>query len=95
VKRITFARALPGYRLRLRYDDGVEGAVDLSADVGKGVFSLWCDPEAFARFRVSEDGRSVIWSEAVDACADALYLTLTGLAPEDLFPALKQTPSYA
>jgi hypothetical protein len=86
---------LPGYRLHLRFDDGVEGAVDLSADVGKGVFSIWRDPEAFARFRVEEGGRAIVWSDEVDACADALYLEITGMTAEELWPSLKQAPAYA
>jgi hypothetical protein len=95
MKRITFAQALPGCRLQLRYDDGVEGIVDLSADVGKGVFSIWHDPEVFARFRVERDGRAIVWSDEVDVCADALYLEITGMTAEELWSASKQAPAYA
>ncbi|MCY2991862.1 MAG: DUF2442 domain-containing protein [Planctomycetota bacterium] len=47
--KLIQAEPLPGYRLRLRYADGVAGIVDLSRLVGKGVFQLWNDPEAFGR----------------------------------------------
>ena len=95
MKRIVFARALPGYRLQLRFDDGVEGAVDLSADVDKGVFSIWRDLEVFSRFRVERNGRALVWSDEVDACADALYLEITGMTAEELWSASKPASAYA
>lgn len=95
MKRIVFAQALPGYRLQLRYDDGVEGSVDLSADAGKGVFAIWRDPDVFARFRVERDGRALVWSDEVDACADALYLEITGMTSEALWSASRPSSVYA
>ena len=76
------------YRLQLTFDDGVGGVVDLSALVGKGVFSLWRDPVAFQRVRIGSSGE-LVWDDQVDLCADALYLKATGEKPEDIFPALK------
>ena len=81
-------RALPGYKLWLRYSDGVTGVVDLSYLVGQGVFSAWNDPSAFEKVRLGEHG-AVEWSNDIDLCPDALYLRITGKTPEDLFPNLK------
>ena len=36
-------RPLDDYRLWIKYSDGIEGVVDLSKYVGKGVFSAWSD----------------------------------------------------
>lgn len=97
MKRITSAQALPGYRLQLRYDDGVEGTVDLSADLDKGVFRAWRDPVFFKSVRC-ERGRRLVWGEGdseIDLCADALYLEITGLKPEDIIPALRQEAVHA
>ena len=33
-----------GYRIWLRYSDGVAGEIDLSHLVGKGVFKIWDEP---------------------------------------------------
>lgn len=85
MKRITFAQALPGCRLQLRFDDGVEGVVDLSAHVGKGVFAAWRDVEFFKRVRLGEFGE-LVWDGDIDLCPDALYLEVTGLTVEQLFP---------
>ncbi len=94
MKKVTELKALPGYRLWLRFDDGVEGAVDLSDKVGVGVFSLWQDPAAFAAVRIGEVG-DVVWSDQVDLCPDALYLKVTGLKPEELFPSLATQDVHA
>lgn len=88
------ATPLPGYRLRLRYQDGVEGEVDLSRFVGRGVFALWNDPGAFEQVRIGESGE-LVWSDQVDLCPDALYLEITGKSPEEAFPNLRKAQANA
>ena len=94
MKRISALKPLPNYRLWIRYRDGVEGAVDLSDYVGQGVFALWNDPAAFQAVRIGDFGQP-IWSDTVDLCPDALYLKVTGLRPEELFPALAVEDAHA
>ncbi|HPM79875.1 MAG TPA: DUF2442 domain-containing protein [Candidatus Anammoximicrobium sp.] len=88
------AEALPGYRLRVRYADGVTGDVDLSHLVGKGVFQLWNDPNAFARVSIGSAGE-LRWSDEVDLCADALYMEITGKEPDEVFPSLRRASVHA
>ncbi len=95
MKRIVFAEALPGYRLHLRYDAGVEGTVDLSAEVEKGVFEIWRDPEVFARFQIERNGRALVWPGEVDACADALCLEITGMTAEEQWSGKKPMSAHA
>ena len=75
--KITKVEPLAGYQLRLTYSDGVTGVVDLSHLVGKGVFRLWHDPQAFVHVTLGSGGE-LHWSDEVQLCADALYLELTG-----------------
>ena len=82
------------YRIWLRYADGVEGEVDLSHLVGKGVFAAWRERAFFERVHLGA-GRTIAWNEEIDLCPDALYLRLTGKRPEDLFPALEEQPAHA
>ena len=81
-------RALEPYRIWLRYDDGVEGEVDLSDVAGQGVFAAWEDHSFFAGVHLGPAG-SIAWSDRIDMCGDALYLEITGLTPEELFPRLR------
>src|SRR5436309_6223176 len=87
-------RPIRGYRLWLRYDDGAEGEIDLSDEVGIGVFSFWNDPKNFQKVSIGQGGQ-LSWSEDVDICADAMYLEITGRKPEDIFPALSKVRHVA
>lgn len=82
-------KALPKHRLWLRYDDGVEGEVDLSNLAGRGVFEAWDDPAFFASVRLGPHGE-IQWGDTIDLCPDATYIRLTGKSPEELFRRLKQ-----
>ena len=76
--------ALPGYKIRVRYEDGIEGEIDLSGYVGKGVFSAWDDLKFFDSVHVSPHG-SIAWNDEIELCPDSIYLELTGKTPEELF----------
>lgn len=94
MRKITKVKVLPGYHLELEFDDGVSGIVDLSEPVGKGVFALWRDPVFFEHVAIGSSGE-LVWGDKIDLCPDALYLKVTGKKPDELFPALRNLPSYA
>jgi hypothetical protein len=71
--RITKAQPLPGYRLHVRFDDGIEGEIDLSDLVGKGVFASWNDPAEFRKVFVDTESHTVAWPGGIDLCPDSLY----------------------
>lgn len=80
-------RALEPYRIWLRYDDGVEGEVDLSHKAGKGVFAAWQDRSFFADVRIGP-GDGVLWGDDIDLCPDAQYLKLKETSAPDNAAAL-------
>ena len=82
-------KALEGYCLWIKYSDGIEGVVDLSDLVGKGVFALWKDYREFQKVCIGAGG-AIAWGEEIDLCPDALYLRITGKKPEDLFSKLRE-----
>jgi hypothetical protein len=81
VIRPTHVEALPGYRIHLTYADGVEGVIDLSADVGRGVFAALCDEAFFRTVHLGQYGQ-VAWSEDIEICPDAAYEEITGKPAE-------------
>ena len=85
-------KALPDYRIWIRYSDGAEGEVDFSHLAGKGVFKLWNDYANFDRVYISEAG-AIAWNDDVEICPDATYMKLTGKSVEDLFPSLQPAAS--
>jgi hypothetical protein len=94
MRKICKVKVLPDYHLELKFDDGVSGTVNLSENVGKGVFALWRDPRVFEQVCIGSSGE-LVWGEQVDLCPDALYLKVTGKKPEDIFPALRDQPIHA
>lgn len=88
--KVLEVRALKGFRLWLRYDDRVEGEVDLSHLRGRGVFRAWDRPGVFESARLGPQGQ-VMWGADLELCPDSLYLKLTGKTPDQVFPALKKT----
>ena len=78
-------KALPQYRIWIRYDDGVRGEVDLSDLAGHGVFQVWTDPAVFNAVKLGSHG-AIEWSPDLDLCPDAMYLRLTGKGVQELFP---------
>lgn len=86
---LTTIKPLMDFKLRLAYDDGVEGIVDLSHLKGRGVFKIWDQPGAFENVYIGDSGQ-VAWSDEIDLCPDALYMKITGQKPEDVFVNLKK-----
>ena len=68
--------ALSGFRIRLAYPDGIEGVIDLSADVGRGVFAPLADEEFFETVHIGRFGQ-IAWSEDIEICPDAAYQEIT------------------
>lgn len=87
-------KALPNYLLWVKYSDGIEGDVDLSHLVGRGVFSLWNDFSVFQKVCIGGSGE-IAWSDTIDICPDAVYMKITGKTPWQLFPNLQSEGSYA
>jgi len=64
---------LPRFRLRVRFLDGLEGTVDMSALIASpnaGVFAALADPEAFNRAFVALG--AVCWPGGLDIAPDAI-----------------------
>jgi len=89
--RPVAVKARDGYRIWLRYADGVEGEADLSDLAGEGVFTAWLDRAFFENVRVAEGGE-IAWGNDIDLCRHALYLRVTGKAPHEVFAGLREEP---
>jgi len=75
---VRYVIPLPGYRLAVRFFDGVAGVVDMSALVlspDAGVFGALADPHRFAEVFI-EYG-AVTWPGELDLAPDALHTELS------------------
>ena len=72
--RVTEVEALPGFRLRVSFADGLSGTVDMSGLVHSpraGVFAALADPALFAQVKL--DYGAVAWPGELDLAPDAMY----------------------
>ncbi len=76
---ITAVVGRPECRLWIRFEDGVEGEVDLSSLVRKGVFKALADPYEFQKVFVDAETRTVAWPGGLDLAPDELYREIAGV----------------
>ena len=90
--------ALPNYRLKVEFRDGVSGTVDLSRELSGEVFEPLRDEAFFHQVKVDEFG-AVAWPNGADLAPDALYDEITGASPStgkpEAYPQDKLTPEPA
>ena len=69
---VTEVRVLEGFRLWLRFTDGVEGIADLSAEMDGPMFEPLNNPALFARAKINDELRTVAWPNGADLAPEFL-----------------------
>lgn len=64
--KIIACKPRANYHIWIRFDDGLEGEVDLSNLVGKGIFKAWDSFEFFNKVRVDPKKDTLTWGEDID-----------------------------
>ena len=78
LKDVTAVRPLDGYRLHIRFEDGVEGTVDLAEIISfTGVFAPLKDHAYFIQVYVNPDLGTICWPNGADVDPDVLYALVT------------------
>ena len=75
--RVTEVEALPEFRLRVAFADGVTGTVDMSRIIHSpkaGVFAALSDPSLFAQ--VMLEYGAVTWPGELDLAPDAMHAAI-------------------
>jgi hypothetical protein len=79
LKDIVEVRPLDGYRLWLRFEDGIEGTVDVAEMIHfQGVFEPLRDRAKFLEVRVDQEIGTICWPNGADLDPDVLYASVTG-----------------
>ncbi len=76
---LTEAEPVADYTVRVRFEDGVIGEVDLSylLDNG-GVFEPLRDPDYFRRLRADLEAGTIVWPNDADIAPETLYAHAQG-----------------
>lgn len=71
--RVTAVEVLPGYRLRLSFDDGTMTLADFADDLWGPLCEPLRDPDYFARVTVDAESRTVVWPNGYDPSPEVLH----------------------
>jgi len=79
---------LPGYRLRLTFDDGSEGEIDLRSHISfAGVFEPLREEGEFNKVRVNSELGTIEWPNDIDLDPIVLYAAVTRKTVPDVLAA--------
>jgi len=74
------AKYLHDYVIRLRFNDGAEGEIDLEPELEGEVFGPLKDKRLFQSFRVDPEMETVVWENGADFAPEFLYENMKVLA---------------
>lgn len=94
MNRIIEAQARSGFSVWVKFEDGVDGVVDLSKLVGNGVFQAWERRAVFEQVHVGPGG-SLAWPGEIELDPDRIYMSVSAKRVEDLLPNLARRPADA
>ncbi len=72
MSRITAAEYVTGYTVWLRFDDGLEGEVDLSRELHGPVFGPLRDVAFFPQIRLHPELKTLVWPNGADLAPEFL-----------------------
>ena len=73
IAKVLEVRPLGGYKLWLRFQDGLTGTVDLSTELWGPVFEPLKDPAFFSRVTIHPELETVTWPNGADLAPEFLY----------------------
>ena len=87
LRDVVSVHPLPGHRLPLTFDDGVQGTVDVAQLVSfTGVFEALRDPAFFNQVKINPELGTIQWPNDADLDTDVLYAKVTGVPIPDYVP---------
>ena len=76
---VAEVRPLGGHRVFIKFEDGVQGEVNLAEIIRfEGVFAPLSDPARFAEVRVHPELGTLCWPDGADLDPDVLYSKISG-----------------
>jgi len=73
ILHVTDAKHLQDYQLWIKFNDGVEGAVDLSKELWGVVFEPLKDVNLFSQIKVDAELATIVWPNGADLAPEFLH----------------------
>ncbi len=71
--KLSKAEFVVDYKIRVSFEDGTVGIIDLQNDLWGEVFEPLRDPEKFQDFRVDPELQTIVWPTGADLAPEFLY----------------------
>jgi len=71
--RLKTAEYAGDYRIKVTFEDGTEGVLDLKDELWGEVFEPLKDVSKFREFRVDPELRTIVWPTGADLAPEYLY----------------------
>ena len=73
IPQLVQAEYVGDYRIRLRFDDGTMGVIDLANELWGPVFEPLRDVNRFQRFQLNRELNTICWDTGADLAPEFLY----------------------
>lgn len=80
ILHVKEAKYLHDYVIRIRFNDGLEGEVDLANELNGEVFKPLKDKKKFKSFKVDPILQTIVWQNGADIAPEFLHENLKILA---------------
>jgi len=71
--RINKAEYIGDYKIKITFNDGSEGIVDLSGSLEGKVFESLKDKKNFSKFKIDKELGTIVWENGADLAPEYLY----------------------
>jgi len=77
IPKLKEAKYVNAYIVWLRFEDGVEGEVDLEAELWGEIFEPIKDQDEFKAFRLNTELNTIAWPNGADFAPEFLYQSVS------------------
>jgi hypothetical protein len=77
VPKLKEAKYISAYTIWLRFEDGLEGEVDLESELWGEVFEPIKDQEEFKAFQLNSELNTIAWPSGADFAPEFLYQSIS------------------
>lgn len=93
--RIETVQPLAGHRLKVRFNDGLEGIYPVEPERRGGVFLKLMEATTFNAVTINPDFGCVEWPGGIDLCPDTMHRQMSGVESDSAVPetaAFRESP---
>jgi len=73
MSKLMEVKSMGKFRIYVKFDDGVQGIVDLSELSDKPVFSIWGREGIFDKVYIDRTSGAIAWNQDIELCPYSIY----------------------